>query len=318
MEKKLTNSFKTKFGPSFVRLDITTTKPSSRRRHLAETTFYVTIILAGKPSNVADFVTNGLMDSLKTQGLCSGDNPCQVSKPVVKRSAAKSATTTTIITAASVSEDSTVADGSSSPIVGAVVGVLVVAAVVVVVVVIVVFVLGRGQEKPGPENEPGPIASSPMSAEGSSPLEMVEMASSIPTTSTDPVPSAVDSIKPSALTVASAQLIQTVVEANNLSMSAPVTVIDSSPPLRRRTDSTPPPVPSLPVTSIEHLRRHTGSSPPPVPPLPVTSIERPCRHTGSSPSNSDPVPSDDASPSTVAVNKGSGEASFGGTEATSV
>ena len=210
------------------------------------------------------------------------------------------------------------ADGSSSPIVGAVVGVLVVAAVVVVVVVIVVFVLGRGQEKPGPENEPGSIASSPMSAEGSSPLEMVEMASSIPTTSTDPVPSAVDSIKPSALTVASAQLIQTVVEANNLSMSAPVTDIDSSPPLRRRTDSTPPPVPSLPVTSIEHLRRHTGSSPPPVPPLPVTSIERPCRHTGSSPSNSDPVPSDDASPSTVAVNKGSGEASFGGTEATSV
>merc|ERR1719506_340205 len=65
---------------------------SSSRRRLAKTTFNVTVILAGKASDlssrVTDFASKGLLASLKKQGLCSDSKPCTASKPVVASVAA--------------------------------------------------------------------------------------------------------------------------------------------------------------------------------------------------------------------------------------
>jgi len=89
----LSSSFKEKYGKSFLRLDVSTTKPSRRRlepilrRRLATTTFYITVVLAGKASDlssgITDFVSNGLVASLKKQNLCSDTKPCTVEKPVI-------------------------------------------------------------------------------------------------------------------------------------------------------------------------------------------------------------------------------------------
>merc|ERR1719201_1106095 len=89
----LSSSFKEKYGKSFLRLDVSTTKPSRRRlkpilrRRLAATTFYITVVLAGKASDlssgITDFVSNGLVASLKKQNLCSDTKPCTVEKPVI-------------------------------------------------------------------------------------------------------------------------------------------------------------------------------------------------------------------------------------------
>jgi len=89
----LSSSFKKQYGKSFLRLDVSTTKPSGRRlepilrRRLATTTFYITVVLAGKASDLAsgvtDFVSNGLVASLKKQKLCSDTKPCTVEKPVI-------------------------------------------------------------------------------------------------------------------------------------------------------------------------------------------------------------------------------------------
>ena len=87
MKAELTISFKKQFGSNFLSLEVTTTKPSSSRRRLAKIKFYVTVLLAGKVSDlsseVTTFILNELPDSLKTQGLCSDSKPCTASKPVV-------------------------------------------------------------------------------------------------------------------------------------------------------------------------------------------------------------------------------------------
>ena len=84
----LTRSFQGKYGSSFVNILITAntnTKKCQTSCVLPGITYYVTAVLTiesiGAKLGTTDFVANGLMASLKSQGLCSDAKPCKAGKP---------------------------------------------------------------------------------------------------------------------------------------------------------------------------------------------------------------------------------------------
>jgi len=81
----LESVFETKFQKKFLRLEVTSAR--SLRRRLSTSKYGVVIVLVGdssaRASPMKEFVANEMESALEMHGLCSPENPCTVSDPII-------------------------------------------------------------------------------------------------------------------------------------------------------------------------------------------------------------------------------------------